>query len=131
MAAASGVLANDSDPAAYPLTASLVGRPAHGSLTCNADGSFTYTPAANYLGPDTFTYRASDGERLSERRTVTLTSPAPTTRRWPPTTLPFTSRRQHARLARAAAACWPTTPTRTASRSPPSSSAARRTGRSR
>ena len=32
-----------------------------GSVTLNADGSFTYTPAANYNGPDSFTYKANDG----------------------------------------------------------------------
>jgi hypothetical protein len=28
----------------------------------NADGSFSYTPSADYNGPDSFTYRANDGE---------------------------------------------------------------------
>lgn len=31
---------------------------AHGNVTLNTDGSFTYTPAANYNGPDSFTYKA-------------------------------------------------------------------------
>ena len=35
--------------------------PAHGTLTLNADGRFTYTPAPNYNGPDSFTYTANDG----------------------------------------------------------------------
>src|SRR4029450_12354263 len=56
-----GVLANDNDPDGNPLTATLVGGPAHGTLALNANGSFTYTPAANFNGDDTFTYRASDG----------------------------------------------------------------------
>ena len=59
--AAPGVLANDTDPDGDPLTAVLVTGPSHGTLTLNANGSFTYTPAANYNGPDSFTYRASDG----------------------------------------------------------------------
>ena len=58
---APGVLGNDSDPDSEPLTAVLVTGPGHGTLTLNANGSFTYTPAANYTGPDSFTYRASDG----------------------------------------------------------------------
>ena len=48
----------------------LVSGPAHGSLTLNADGSFTYTPAANYNGPDSFTYKANDGQADSNVATV-------------------------------------------------------------
>ena len=47
--------------------------PSHGTLTLNANGSFTYTPAANYNGSDSFTYRASDGTLTSNLATVTLT----------------------------------------------------------
>jgi VCBS repeat-containing protein len=57
--AAPGVLANDGDPdSASTLAAVLVGQPVHGSVTLNADGSFTYAPAANYNGPDSFSYKA-------------------------------------------------------------------------
>src|SRR5262249_22806663 len=55
------VLANDSDLDGDVLTVTLVTGPSHGTLTLNADGSFTYTPALNYNGPDSFIYRASDG----------------------------------------------------------------------
>src|SRR5262245_27241484 len=51
---APGVLANDTDPQGDPLTAVLVSGPSHGTLTLNADGSFTYTPSADYNGTDTF-----------------------------------------------------------------------------
>src|SRR5436189_120020 len=44
-----------------PLTAILVDGPAHGTLSLNSDGSFSYTPALNYNGPDSFTYKANDG----------------------------------------------------------------------
>ena len=37
-------------------------------MTLNADGSFTYTPDANYNGADSFTYKASDGDGGLERR---------------------------------------------------------------
>src|SRR5436190_2980692 len=56
--AASGVLANDSDLDGDALSALLVTSPAHGTLTLNTDGSFSYTPAANFNGIDSFTYKA-------------------------------------------------------------------------
>jgi len=59
--AGSGLLANDTDADGGPLTAELVSGPAHGTLALAADGSFTYTLAANYNGPDSFTYRTNDG----------------------------------------------------------------------
>ena len=68
-----GVLANDTDPDSSTLTAAVVTGPGHGTLTLNANGAFTYTPAANYNGPDTFTYRASDGSLTSDPATVTIT----------------------------------------------------------
>ena len=71
--AAPGVLGNDSDPDGNALTASLVSGPSHGTLTLNANGSFSYTPAANYNGPDSFTYRASDGTATSNVATVSIT----------------------------------------------------------
>jgi VCBS repeat-containing protein len=70
---APGVLANDSDPDRNTLSAVLGAAPSHGTLTLHADGSFTYTPAANYNGSDSFTYRASDGTLTSNLATVTIT----------------------------------------------------------
>jgi VCBS repeat-containing protein len=70
---APGVLSNDSDIDSTTLTAIKVAGPAHGTLTLNADGSFTYTPAANYNGPDSFTYKANDGSADSNIATVNLT----------------------------------------------------------
>ncbi|RFM31359.1 Ig-like domain-containing protein, partial [Chitinophaga silvisoli] len=58
--AAPGVLGNDSDPDAYPLVVSLVSGPANGMVVLNADGSFTYTPNADYNGTDVFTYNVCD-----------------------------------------------------------------------
>ncbi len=55
------------------LTATLGASPANGTVTLNADGSFTYTPAANFNGTDSFTYTASDGTAVSNVATVTIT----------------------------------------------------------
>ena len=71
--AAPGVLANDTDVDGNPLTAALVSGVSHGTLTLNPNGSFTYTPAANYNGADSFTYRANDGTANSNIATVTIT----------------------------------------------------------
>lgn len=71
--ASAGVLTNDSDPDTDPLAAVLTTGPGHGSLTLNADGSFTYTPNADYHGPDAFTYVASDGDLQSDEITVSIT----------------------------------------------------------
>lgn len=39
----------------------------------NADGTFTYTPNANYFGADSFTYVARDAEFDSNLATVNIT----------------------------------------------------------
>lgn len=68
-----GVLSNDADPEGAMLTAILITAPSHGALTLNPDGSFAYTPEANYDGTDTFTYQAYDGEKNSNVATVHIT----------------------------------------------------------
>ena len=70
--AAPGVLANDVDPNGLPLSAVLRRRASHGSVALRADGSFTYTPTAGYDGPDTFTYKVSNGWVDSAETTVSL-----------------------------------------------------------
>ncbi len=67
-----GVLTNDHDVDGDPLTAALVLDPTHGVLVFNSDGSFTYTPQAGYVGPDSFTYQASDGAISSPVTQVNL-----------------------------------------------------------
>ncbi len=71
--ASPGVLGNDNDPDGDPLTAVKVSDPAHGVLTLNSNGSFTYSPAASYNGPDSFTYKANDGSADSNIATVKIT----------------------------------------------------------
>jgi VCBS repeat-containing protein len=75
--AAGGVLANDIDAEGDPLTATMVAGPANGTLTLNADGSFSYTPSAGYSGADSFTYTAGDGTNVSNEATVTIEVNAP------------------------------------------------------
>jgi VCBS repeat-containing protein len=70
---ATRVVANDSDLDNDSLTAVLVQAPSRGTLTLSADGSFTYTPAANANGVDTFTYKVNDGSVDSGPATVTIT----------------------------------------------------------
>ena len=70
---APGVLGNDADADGDPLTAVLAGGVANGTLDLRPDGSFTYTPNADFSGTDSFTYRASDGTATSAAATVTIT----------------------------------------------------------
>jgi VCBS repeat-containing protein len=69
-----GVLTNDTDADGDGLTAVLNAGPANAqSFTLNADGSFDYTPTADFNGDDTFTYHANDGTADSNIATVTIT----------------------------------------------------------
>jgi hypothetical protein len=70
--AARGVLANDSDPDGNALTASLKGV-SNGTATLNANGSFSFTPAANLNGIATIEYYALDGTAQSDLGFVTIT----------------------------------------------------------
>jgi VCBS repeat-containing protein len=93
--AAAGVLANDTDDDLDTLTAVEVTSPTHGTLSLEADGSFTYTPTSGYSGPDSFTYRTNDGLADSSPATVTLTvtpggaTPGTVTATAPSPTYPF------------------------------------------
>ena len=49
------------------LSIAIADQPAHGTASLVA-GKLHYTPAAEYNGPDSFTYRASDGTRSLPRR---------------------------------------------------------------
>jgi VCBS repeat-containing protein len=70
---APGVLSNDTDADGNSLGALIVTSPSHGALALNVNGGFAYVPAANYSGPDSFTYKANDGTVDSNVATVTIT----------------------------------------------------------
>jgi VCBS repeat-containing protein len=72
VSAANGVLANDSDLDGDSLTAAVQSNVQHGQLTLSGDGSFTYSPAPNFNGQDSFTYTASDGTGGTATATVTI-----------------------------------------------------------
>ena len=67
------MLTNDTDADGNPLTAVRVTGPAHGTLTLNPNGSFTYTPTSSFVGSDSFTYTANDGTTNGNTATVTIT----------------------------------------------------------
>ena len=71
--AAPGILGNDSDPDHDSLMAQLESNVGHGVLALQANGSFKYTPNANYNGADSFTYQATDGQNQSNVATVNIT----------------------------------------------------------
>ena len=64
------VLSNDSDLDGDSLSVTEVGQPANGSVSINADGSVSYTPAEDYNGSDSFTYTISDGNGGTATATV-------------------------------------------------------------
>jgi len=68
------VLTNDTDADGNHLTATIVSGPAHAAnFALNSDGTFAYTPAANYNGPDSFSYKASDGTATGNTATAVIT----------------------------------------------------------
>lgn len=73
------VLANDSDPDGDPISVYDFIQPAHGSVIKNANGTLRYTPTTSYSGPDSFTYRITDGKDLSNSATVSITVRVPNT----------------------------------------------------
>ena len=66
----SSVLTNDGG---LGLTVTGNTAPSQGTVTVNPDGTYTYVPATNYSGPDSFTYTATDAAGHSTTATVNLT----------------------------------------------------------
>ena len=75
------VLANDSRLEGGPVLLASVTQPAHGSVTTNADGTVTYTPATSYTGNDSFSYSvtASAGGTANTTVAVEIVNPATAT----------------------------------------------------
>ncbi|MCC6075585.1 Ig-like domain-containing protein, partial [Pseudomonas sp. GCM10022188] len=75
--AVSGTVAsNDSTSSGGALSFAKASDPAHGSVVVNGDGTYTYTPDANWSGADSFDYTVTDaasGESLTRTVTVTVT----------------------------------------------------------
>jgi hypothetical protein len=69
---APGVLGNDSDDDGQSLTAVLADAADFGTVNLQADGAFTYTPNAGFVGADSFGYQAFDGTRASGTAFVTI-----------------------------------------------------------
>jgi len=63
---------NDTPSADGGNTWSLASGAAHGTVTVNADGTFTYMPTAHYSGADSFTYTITDADGSTSTATVTL-----------------------------------------------------------
>ncbi|SHN32440.1 Ig-like domain-containing protein, partial [Chitinophaga sp. CF418] len=66
------------DPDGDVLTFTKGTDPAHGSVVVNADGTYTYTPAAGYTGTDNFNIVISDGKGGTTTVTVNITVTAKT-----------------------------------------------------
>jgi len=63
-----------SDPDVGDVLQATLGTDAtNGSVIVNLDGTFTYTPDANYAGPDNFTIVVTDQDGLSDTVTVNVT----------------------------------------------------------
>lgn len=67
------------DPEGEALTFTVIRQPKRGSVTVNADGSFTYTPKKNKVGIDSFVFTAADASgKVSREATVTVNILKPT-----------------------------------------------------
>ena len=63
------ILDNAYDPDGDPISITAVTQSAHGTIVVNG-GTVTYTPVANYNGPDSFNFTISDGTGLATDGTV-------------------------------------------------------------
>lgn len=61
------------DPSTTNTSCGTCSTPAQGSLVSNGDGTFDYTPIADYFGPDSFVYEICDTDAACDTATVTIT----------------------------------------------------------
>jgi hypothetical protein len=84
------VLGNDTGIGDPGITVTVVDPPGHGVAVAGADGRITYTPAADYAGPDSLVYRVSDvdGDQATASVSITVTprNDAPVAPDWSITT---------------------------------------------
>src|SRR5205085_4769235 len=74
VAAAQSVLVNDTGtPVPSAVTIAGGATTQGGTVTLNANGSFSYTPANNFTGTDTFTYTVTNANTPDDSTTVTIT----------------------------------------------------------
>ncbi|WP_422049928.1 beta strand repeat-containing protein [Shimia sp.] len=66
------LLANDTDLDGDSLTISNIGPASNGTVVDSGNGTVTYTPVANYNGPDAFTYTLSDGKGGTDTASVSI-----------------------------------------------------------
>jgi parallel beta-helix repeat protein len=67
------VLLNDTDPEGDAFSFTGAGDGAHGAVSCDADGTCTYTPNANYSGSDSFSYTVIDDKGAASSGHVDVT----------------------------------------------------------
>jgi len=72
---AKGLLAKATDVDGDALTYVIASAAKNGTAVVNKDGSYTYTPNANFHGEDSFTYTVTDGiETITKTATITVAS---------------------------------------------------------
>ena len=80
---------NDIDAESDPLTMIANSKASHGDVSCDAE-TCHYTPAADYVGTDSFTYDVTDGDGTHATATVFITVGAAESST-PPSTAPSTA----------------------------------------
>lgn len=72
-----GVLSNDVEPDGDPMTAEIVDGVMNGILNFNVNGSFAYTPKSDFIGLDSFTYKAINAQGNSEAKVTIQVNTTP------------------------------------------------------